>query len=60
MFPNGTIPEISTLEDMQRLQLMMQATNKMIRYAENFQRGGHLDSARDLCVYAAMLEEATK
>lgn len=59
MFPGQTIPEIKTVEDAQRLQLMIQATNKIVRYAENFHRGGHKDSARDLCVYAAMLEEAT-
>lgn len=59
LFPDGKIPEITTAEDMQRLQLMVQATNKLIRYAQGFSRGGHRDSARDLAVYAAMLEEAT-
>lgn len=59
MFPDGVLPPVTTTRDMDRLQLMMQALNKLVRYAENFSAGGHQDSARDLCVYAAMLEELT-
>jgi hypothetical protein len=32
---------------------------KVTRYAAQFENGGHLDSAHDACVYAAMLEELT-
>ena len=59
MFPGGVLPRVTTPGDMDRLQLMMQALNKLLRYAESFKSGGHRDSARDLCVYAAMLEEVT-
>jgi hypothetical protein len=30
-----------------------------MRYGENLNKGGHQDSAHDLSVYAAMLEELT-
>lgn len=59
LFPNNTIPAISSKADADRLQLLMQILNKCTRYAENLTRGGHTDSARDICVYAAMLEEMT-
>jgi hypothetical protein len=59
IFPDGRIPEIVDSRDMDRLQLLMQMLNKMTRYAENLTKGGHADSARDICVYAAMLEEMT-
>ncbi len=59
IFPDGRIPEIVDSKDMDRLQLLMQMLNKMTRYAENLTKGGHADSARDICVYAAMLEEMT-
>lgn len=59
IFPDSKIPEIVDPNNMDRLQLLMQILNKMTRYAENLTRGGHKDSARDICVYAAMLEEMT-
>lgn len=59
LFPGHKIPAITTIDDANRLQLMMQLLNKMTRYAQNFERGGHKDSARDMIVYAAMLEEQT-
>jgi hypothetical protein len=59
LFPGGVLPPIKTAGDMSRLQLMMQITNKLTRYAENLTRGGHQDSAHDIIVYAAMLEEET-
>lgn len=60
LFPGGTIPAISTEEDASRLQLLIQILNKLTRYAEMLSAGGHRDSARDIIVYAAMLEEQTK
>lgn len=59
LFPGGTIPAISNEGDASRLQLLIQILNKMTRYAETFSDGGHKDSARDIIVYAAMLEEQT-
>ena len=59
IFPDSKLPEIKTVEDANRLQLFMQILNKMTRYAENLTKGGHQDSARDIIVYAALLEEMT-
>jgi hypothetical protein len=41
------------------LDLIVKCLGKLQRYAHNFSNGGHQDSARDLQVYAAMLEEHT-
>lgn len=60
LFPEGGIPPISTPEDAQRLDYIIMCLGKLQRYAHNFSKGGHQDSARDLMVYAAMLEEFTK
>ena len=57
LFPNGV--KISSTEDANRLGVFVQCLSKMTRYAEGFETGGHQDSAHDLCVYAAMLEELT-
>ena len=59
LFPNGldiTEPEIAN-----RLNLLIQITGKVTRYAECLSNGhkGHKDSAHDIMVYAAMLEEMT-
>lgn len=59
LFPDRTIPEIKTADDANRLNLMMDCLCKLQRYGYGFKRGGHKDSARDLIVYAAMLEENT-
>jgi hypothetical protein len=60
LFPESGVPAIKTAEDAQRLDLIIMCLGKLQRYAYNFPNGGHLDSARDLQVYAAMLEEFTK
>jgi hypothetical protein len=39
--------------------LVSQIANKLCRYVSLLKRGGHKDSARDIMVYAAMLEEMT-
>ncbi len=60
LFPDGRIPAIEDRATMDRLQLMMQILNKLTRYAEQLHNGGHQDSAHDIVVYAAMLEEMTR
>ena len=57
VFPQG-IP-CSSVEDFNRLGIFIQCLSKLMRYAENMDKGGHQDSAHDLSVYAAMLEELT-
>lgn len=59
LFPEGGIPAITTPEDANRLHVFVAAVTKLQRYAHNWTRGGHADSAHDLQVYAAMLEEFT-
>lgn len=56
----GKIPEVTTVEDATRLNLVICCLNKLSRYAVTFDSGGHLDSAHDLMVYAAMLQEMTQ
>ena len=57
LFPDG-LP-CRTADDYNRLGLLVQCISKLTRYAANMPEGGHQDSAHDLCVYAAMLEEMT-
>lgn len=57
LLPNGI--ELDTAEDWSRFLVFCHVINKVKRYAENLSRGGHQDSAHDLVVYAAMLEELT-
>lgn len=57
LFPNGL--KVSTPEEWARLGVFVQIASKMGRYAMQFSKGGHQDSARDTCVYGAMLEELT-
>lgn len=59
LFPDDHIPAISTAEEALRLSLILSCLTKLQRYAHCFTAGGHQDSAHDLMVYAAMLEEAT-
>ena len=59
LFPEDGIPAVTTPDAALRLSLMVDCAKKLQRYAHNFTRGGHQDSAHDLIVYAAMLEEAT-
>lgn len=54
LFPDGLVSK--TFDDHNRLHLLIQIIVKITRYAENFNRGGHQDSLRDLAVYSAMLE----
>jgi hypothetical protein len=58
LFPRGIT--VNTPEDWNRLALVINCAGKLQRYTQSFARGGHQDSAHDLMVYAAMLEELTK
>lgn len=57
LFPDGLA--LRTADDFNRLGLFIQCLSKLTRYSEALNRGGHQDSAHDLAVYAAMLEELT-
>jgi hypothetical protein len=57
VFPNGLV--LSREDDFNRLGIFIQCVSKLTRYSEMLGRGGHQDSAHDLSVYAAMLEELT-
>ncbi len=59
LFPEGGIPAIADAASANRLHVLVACVTKLQRYAHNFHRGGHRDSAHDLVVYAAMLEEFT-
>lgn len=58
VFPAGLTLE--TAEDFNRYALLGHCLDKLTRYANSLQKGGHKDSAHDLMVYAAMLEEITE
>jgi hypothetical protein len=58
IFPKGVA--LRSAEDHTRFGVFVQCVSKLTRYSENFDRGGHADSAHDLSVYAAMLEELTR
>lgn len=55
----GEVPAIVTENAAARMGLVVQCLGKLTRYCAQFEHGGHVDSAHDLCVYAAMLEEMT-
>jgi hypothetical protein len=55
LFPSGL--NISTRIGFARLALFLHCVNKILRYANNFEAGGHSDSLLDLALYAMMLRE---
>jgi hypothetical protein len=57
MFPEGL--QLKSIQDFNRYGIFVQCVSKIMRYGENLSKGGHQDSAHDLSVYAAMLEELT-
>lgn len=57
LFPKGLT--LTTVDEWNRLALLMCIQMKVSRYAQQFTKGGHVDSAHDAAVYAAMLEELT-
>lgn len=60
MFPNGLHIGAGDHKSFSRLGIFIQCISKLTRYAGNLEPGGHQDSAHDLMVYAAMLEEVTE
>lgn len=58
LFPEGVT--LRTEEEFNRYGVLVMIVSKLNRYASNLTRGGHKDSAHDMAVYAAMLEEMTK
>lgn len=57
MFPLGL--SLKTPEQFRRLSTFIMCVTKLQRYAVALAEGGHEDSARDLTVYSAMLQEQT-
>ena len=57
LFPNG-IPPMDT-DGWNRFGVWMMVFTKAQRYAQSLTTGGHNDTAKDLKVYGAMLEELT-
>ncbi len=53
LFPEGI--KLTTTEDFNRFHILMLAVVKLTRYANNWKKGGHLDSSDDAMVYMAML-----
>lgn len=58
LFPDGLT--LRSVDDWNRFGLLSMIVSKLNRYASNLVVGGHADSAHDMAVYAAMLEELTK
>lgn len=58
MFPEGL--SVYDVDDWNRLGVFVMCVGKLCRYSANLIEGGHKDSAHDLMVYAAMLEELTE
>lgn len=56
LFPVGV--KLTSPEDQARFGVLTQCVAKLTRYAAQWPKG-HADSAHDLMVYAAMLEELT-
>ena len=59
LFPDGLHIDAGDRDAFNRLGIFVQCAAKLSRYAPNLAAGGHEDSAHDLMVYAAMLEEVT-
>jgi hypothetical protein len=55
MFPSGLPPMDAA--GWNRFGVWFMAFNKLGRYAQSLESGGHADSAHDAMVYSAMLEE---
>jgi hypothetical protein len=59
MFPDGLSIAEGDTDSFNRLGIFVQCLAKVSRYAVSLTSGGHEDSAHDLMVYGAMLEEVT-
>lgn len=60
LLPEDGLPPLKTPRELARLNFVIMCLAKLQRYANHLGRGGHGDSARDLQVYASMLEEHTE
>lgn len=54
------LPRDMDSHDWNRMDKLMQIAGKLCRYASNMGSGGHMDSAQDMIVYAAMLQNFTE
>lgn len=54
LFPGGLA--IHSAAEWSRMYFFMMLMTKLSRYATNWEKGGHADSAHDMIVYAALLE----
>jgi hypothetical protein len=57
LFPDGA--DIAREEDWAKMGVFVQVVSKLTRYAEQWP-AGHADSAHDMIVYSAMLQELTE
>lgn len=55
IFPQGLT--VSTVDDWNRLGVLVQIAGKITRYGAQFAAGGHDDSLLDTTVYSTMLRE---
>lgn len=55
IFPHGL--SCQSVDDFNRLGVLVQIVGKLGRYCEQFEAGGHDDSLLDLAVYSQMLRE---
>lgn len=55
LFPEGV--KLQTVEDHNRFHILMLTVVKLTRYVQNWDKGGHQDSAEDAAVYWAMLAQ---
>lgn len=60
LFPRGLSIDAGDVDALNRLGIYVQIVSKCCRYATSLADGGHADSAHDIMVYGAMLEEVTK
>lgn len=60
LFPAGLVIAAGDVDAFNRLGIYVQIISKCCRYATSLNVGGHEDSAHDIMVYGAMLQEVTK
>ena len=60
LFPKGLHIKAGDVDSYNRLGIFTQIITKCCRYAETLTEGGHEDSAHDIMVYGAILEELTE
>ena len=60
IFPRGLNIDSGDVDAFNRLGIYVQIISKCCRYAKSIAEGGHADSAHDIMVYGAMLEEVTE